>query len=149
MGFKKGIVLIGLLVLMGCENTTFISSVPSYPVYWEMDLKGEYVHFMSSAVFQYYTFTERRYPTQALGYSGLLVMNAMDGNYYACDLCCPHCVSRQNAVEVDGFYAVCPTCGETYDLSYGLCIPTKGITREALRQYMVTYTGDKLIIRQK
>jgi nitrite reductase/ring-hydroxylating ferredoxin subunit len=59
---------------------------------------------------------------------------AMDGNYYAADLCCPNCVMKK-PVEIDGLYAVCPKCGEHYDLSYGYAFPTKGFTQYPLRKY--------------
>jgi hypothetical protein len=40
---------------------------------------------------------------------------------------------------VDGLYAVCETCGEEFDLSYGYGVPTKGITREPMKMYHTSY----------
>jgi nitrite reductase/ring-hydroxylating ferredoxin subunit len=65
----------------------------------------------------------------------------MDGHYHAADLCCPNCVNKTKPVEVDGLYAVCPICGEAFDLSYGYAFPTKGITKYPLRQYQAIYNN--------
>ena len=65
----------------------------------------------------------------------------MDGHYHAADMCCPNCVNKTKPVEVDGLYAVCPICGEAFDLSYGYAFPTKGITKYPLRQYQAIYNN--------
>ena len=74
----------------------------------------------------------------------------MDGHYHAADMCCPNCVNKTKPVEVDGLYAVCPICGEAFDLSYGYAFPTKGITKYPLRQYQAilnnSYAGYTLRI---
>lgn len=136
------------LLFWACQDTTFVSSVPSYPVHKELDLKGEYATFLADGTFRALRFTERRYNTEAIGYAGLLVCAACDEHYYAFDLCCPNCISRSNPLELDGFFAHCTTCGENYDLSYGFATPTKGICQEPLRRYHTVYSIDKLIINQ-
>jgi nitrite reductase/ring-hydroxylating ferredoxin subunit len=87
------------------------------------------------------TVTKAKYEREYLGYSGLLIWVGMDGNYHAADLCCPHCLLKNKPVEVDGIYAICPQCEETYDLSYGYAFPTKGVAKETLRKYPTSYTG--------
>lgn len=144
-------VLCSLIILSfaACDsNTTFRSSVPTYPVQFEINILAEYPHFVTGNGFQTLTFTQQRYYQDALGYAGLLVWVGMDEQYHAADLCCPHCVNTRTAVEVDGFYAKCPNCGEEYDLSFGIANPTKGISKEMLRKYSTAFNGTKLTIRQ-
>ena len=138
------------IVMMGCENTTFMSSVPSYPVQMVINILGEYPNFVAEGSINVLTFTSPRYHTEAVGYAGLLIYTAFDSQYHACDLCCPHCVKRSAPVEWDGgFYAHCPTCGEDYDLSYGLGIPTRGISKGRLRPYAAFYSNGRLTITQQ
>lgn len=111
-----------------------------------INILAEYPHFQPSATGEYLVFLKPRYPTEAVGYAGILIFAAMDANYHAYDLACPHCLSREQGVEVDGFFAICPLCGEYYDLSYGLAVPTKGIASEALRQYNAVYGNGYLTI---
>ena len=42
---------------------------------------------------------------------------------------------------------VCPHCGEQYDVSYGLGLPTKGKSKWPLRAYKCFADGGHLIIR--
>lgn len=144
-------ILLGVigLCMIGCDaNTTFRSSVPTYPVQFEINILAEYPGFVIGNGFQTLTFTKQRYYQDAIGYAGLLVWIGMDDQYHAADLCCPHCVNTRTAVEVDGFYAKCPVCGEEYDLSFGIANPTKGISKEMLRKYSTAFNGTKLMIRQ-
>lgn len=130
-----------------CDNEGMRSSVPPVYVRYSLDLVAEYPHFMPDNGFQALTFTEPRNMYDAVGYAGLLVWVSMEGKYCAADLCCPYCLDRETPVEIDGFYAVCPKCGEKYDLSYGYAFPTQGRTREHLRLYTTFIQGTKLIIR--
>ena len=132
-----------MLVLGGCKDTVFFSSVPSYPVQFELNIWAEYPHFVPDNGFQTLCFTKQRYEIDYLGYAGLLIWVDMNAQYKAADLCCPHCLTRE-PVRVDGFYAVCDKCGEQYDLSFGLANPMKGISNEALRHYTVLSGNGKL-----
>ena len=78
--------------------------------------------------------------TDAYGFAGTVVY--IDGfhPYGAYDLCCPHCLLQNNPCTIDGFFAVCPECGEKYDMYSGNGIPTMGISREPLKQYQAIYT---------
>lgn len=143
-----GILMLTML-LIGCDNTTFMSSVPSYPVRMEINILAEYPNFVPAGDIKVLTFTSPRYPTEAVGYGGLLIYTAMDNQYHACDLCCPHCLKRNAPVEWDGgFYMKCPICGEEYDISFGYATPTKGIIKERLRPYNTSYnsTNGKLTV---
>ncbi len=134
-------------LLCGCKDTTFVSSVPSYPVSLRIDTRtGVYVNFVPTNIYTYlivdkdgYHFNGLTYPRKELGdaygYAGVVVYIAGDGQYYAFDLCCPGCINRAKPIEMDGMFGTCPLCGEVYDLGNGLGVPTKGVVREALRRY--------------
>lgn len=147
------------LLCCSCEDTTIRSSVPTYPVRLSINTNlGEFVHFIPENTYDYITIDRQGYHyhayTQALaatdmiGYGGVVVFIGGDGAYNAFDMCCPHCLNPNAPVEMDGFFGVCPVCGEHYDLSYGLAVPTKGIGKEALRRYPVINNGGKLTISQ-
>jgi nitrite reductase/ring-hydroxylating ferredoxin subunit len=129
--------LIGLLLcsLLGCENFNNQNPVPYVPVNYTLKITEEHPHFMIDNGYQTMTITRTKFEREYLGYAGLLIWIGMDGNYHAADMCCPNCVNKTKPVEVDGLYAVCPICGEAFDLSYGYAFPTKGITKYPLRQY--------------
>ena len=133
-----------LMVLCSCDDTTYRSSVPAFPVRMELNIWAEYPHFVQSNTLQYLVFQKPRYEgVDYVGYAGLLVHIGMDGAYHAYDLACPHCLSRDEVIEPDALFAVCPVCGEEYDLSYGLGVPVKGISKEALRQYTTRFDPQK------
>jgi hypothetical protein len=50
---------------------------------------------------------------------------------------------------MDGIYAICPRCGEQYDIGSGYAMPQKSISKEALRQLNIIVSEDKLTITQK
>jgi nitrite reductase/ring-hydroxylating ferredoxin subunit len=129
--------LIGLLLcsLLGCENFNNQNPVPYVPVNYTLKITEEHPHFMIDNGYQTMTITRTKFEREYLGYAGLLIWIGMDGNYHAADMCCPNCVNKTKPVEVDGLYAVCPICGEAFDLSYGYAFPTKGITKYPLREY--------------
>jgi nitrite reductase/ring-hydroxylating ferredoxin subunit len=144
--------LIGLLLcsLLGCENFNNQNPVPYVPVNYTLKITEEHPHFMIDNGYQTMTITRTKFEREYLGYAGLLIWIGMDGNYHAADMCCPNCVNKTKPVEVDGLYAVCPICGEAFDLSYGYAFPTKGITKYPLRQYQAilknSYAGYTLRI---
>lgn len=133
------LLLISFLFISCDSDTTFRSSVPTYPVQLDINILAEYPGFVTANGFQTMTFTEQRFVQDYLGYLGLVVWVGMDEQYHAADLCCPNCVYKNGRVEIDGIFAKCPICGEEYDLSFGLASPTKGISKESLRQYTTSY----------
>lgn len=143
---KKFVGFIMMVLLVGCENNQR-STVPSYPAYMDLNILGEFPHFVPDNGFQTMTFTARRFATEAIGYSGILVWIDMQGHYQAADLCCPVCLKQNVPVEIDGIFAHCPECNEEYDLSYGYALPTKGISRYALRKFKVSVQGSHLLIK--
>lgn len=158
MRFSKRLYIIVLAVLLtACENTTFRSSVPSRPVQLTIDTRaGIYVHFVRENIgaclvvdkdgFHFNKQTLPLTSTDYYGYAGVVVYVDNNNQYSAFDLCCPHCISKNNPCEIDGCFAVCPICGEQYDLSFGYGLPVQGISHEALRKYKSDFNGTRLYI---
>lgn len=151
------ILLIMLAGVGGCEDTTMRSSVPHYPVSIRINTQlGMFVHFVSSNIYSYIIvdadgihFNGQTYPrdTQtAYGYAGVVVYIDGDGEYSSYDLCCPNCVSKRIAVNVDGMFATCPECGEQYDLGSGYAVPQKGISKETLCRYRTIYSNGMITV---
>lgn len=156
---------IGLLTLVlafcSCEGTTFQSSVPAYPVNVVIDVERLFVDFTPENFGAYIIansvgfYKNGQYVTPALatdrwGYGGVLVYVSING-YDAYDLACPYCASRGKCspCEIDGLNAVCPECGEQYDLGSGTAAPRKGLINETLRRLNITPYGKKLTITQR
>lgn len=147
---RLGIAIILLLALSSCEDINWQSSVPNMPVNYTLYITREHPHFVVENGYQTMTITKKQFQEQYLGYAGLLVWVGMDNQYYAADLCCPHCLKRNKPLQVDGLYAVCPICSEQFDISYGICNPTQGVTKEPLQRYNTSFrmkaTGNELYI---
>jgi len=153
--------LIGILLLLtACEGTVNQSSVPRSPVHLEINTKLEFTDFVPSNLYSYITVNQNGYKengkfkknvtmTDAWGYGGVVVYIS-DAGYVAFDLACPYCASRgmNSPCDVDGISAVCPTCGEEYELWSGYAFPRKGISREAMRRIEVFHSGDIISVRQ-
>lgn len=135
------VILCATLLFTGCdeESNYGLSSVPSAPVQYTVYVTRENPGFVIDHGFQVLSpITTKRYEYDYIGYAGLLIWVGMDNAYHAADLCCPNCINRSKPVESDGgLFVTCPVCKEQYDISYGLSVPTKGIAREALKQYTV------------
>lgn len=152
------ILVVCMVLLTGCEDTTFRSSVPYYPVNLRIDTRlAFFVHFKPTNIYSYtivdnsgYHFNGQTLPRQAMGdaygYAGVVVFVSSGGEYMAYDMCCPKCLRQNAPIEVDGLFATCPTCGEQYNLDvYGT--PQTGISGEALRRYNTLYSGEIITIR--
>ena len=151
-----------LLFLTGCKDTTFRSAVPDYPIHLEINTNvGMYVNFVPENVTMYLTadaggihfngITQPLTVQEAYGYAGTVVYIDGAHPYGAYDLCCPHCLKRDMPCIVDGFFAICPVCGEKYDIYSGNGVPTCGIANEPLKQYNANYNSStgKLFIGPK
>ena len=155
--FKGLTFLLFLLALCACDtHTTYRSSVPSYPVNIRINTyEGTYVHFVH--IYTYLIVDEKGYhfngqtmprkETDRFGYAGVVVYIDGNGNYSAYDMACPNCVSQKDPVKVDGMLAICPLCGEEYDLGSGYATPQKGISDEALRRYSLIVSNRVITIR--
>ena len=147
--------------LCGCEGTTFRSSVPAYPVHAVIDTRAEFIDFTPENLNAYITIDKDGYKKNGKfvrlltvqdywGYGGIVVYVSMAG-YVAFDLACPACAlkAQKSPCEMHGMYAVCPVCGEEYELGSGYALPRNHISKEALRKLRITHSGDKLIISQQ
>lgn len=150
-----------LIALCGCENTTFRSSVPTYPVRVVIDTRSLFVNFTPENTNAYITVDAEGYkengrfvlPPGALdawGYGGIVVYVSMNG-YVAFDLACPYCAGRGRKApcSINGIYAECPHCGEKYEIASGYALPQQGISREALRQYKIIPSDGRLTVTQQ
>ena len=138
------------------------SSVPRYPVNVTIDTRsGVFVHFLPTALNTYVQVDAAGYHyhdevvqplsvLDAYGYGGVVVFVDING-YSAYDLACPFCASKGKCrpCEIDGAYAVCPDCGEQYDLISGTAVPQKGLINETLRRLNVMNADGKLTITQR
>ena len=161
----KGLLLLSLFIFhfsfYSCENTTFRSSVPTYPVRFSIDTRiGSFVHFKPTSLNEHVVVNQDGYfyngkwlmargVTDAYGYAGVVVFVSMNG-YEAFDAACPECAShgRRTACDIDGIYAVCPYCGEQYDLGMGTGVPQRGIAHEGLRRYNYIVSDGKITVTQ-
>ena len=144
------ILLIGTAILCtNCDHYTK-SSVPAYPVRVVIDTGvGQFVHFTPTAVNSYIIVNKEGYflngkrilplnATDMYGYGGVVLYINMFGTYDAYDLGCPVCQSTTQPCQVNPPFAICPICGEEYDLGSGTSVPTKGIAKEYLRRLNVS-----------
>lgn len=137
--------LAGLLTFSSCHNDA-TSNVPNCVVSLDLDIYKQYPHFVIENGFQTMTFTEPRWRGDYLGYGGILVWINVINEYCAADMTCPRCLLPKKPVEVEGFYAICPTCGEHFDLSTR-AFPTKGKADQPLRNYQVSFYNGVLRVR--
>lgn len=164
MSIKRIILL--LLVLpfaLSCERQK--CDVPSMPVQFEINtMQYPYATYLAPGCvgqtlaitaisnntlqlqFSNETTTKPRFDGEYIGYAGLLVWIDMNGDYQACDLCCPNCLDPKVPVEVDGLFAICPVCGERFDLSHGTAFPQEGVTKQALRHFAIRYFNHRITI---
>ncbi len=137
-----------LLIITGCKDTVYKSSVPTYPVEMRLNIEGKYIDLVPANPGAYYTFTKPQLANEAVGFAGILVCVGTDMQYYAFDLACPSCLSQFKPLEIDGMFATCPLCGEQYEYLNGMGTPTQGIVREYLRKYHTSYSAPFLHIYQ-
>lgn len=149
---KHTYILFILLLMVGCKGTNLRSAVPDAPIHLERNTNvGMYVNFVPENISTYLIIdeagihlngiTEPLTVQDAYGYAGTVVYIDGEHPYGAYDLCCPHCLLRNEPCYVDGIYAICPTCNEHYDIYLGNGVPQYGIAQEQLKQYMATYNA--------
>jgi len=153
--------LVCALLLTSCEGTSFSNSVPAYPVRVVIDTRTLFVDFTPENTNAYITVDQDGYKENdrfvvpvtvmdAWGYAGVLAYVSL-GGYVAFDLGCPYCAGRgtKSQCYMDGIYAVCPVCGEQYEVASGYALPQKGLSKETLRPLAVQAENGKLTITQR
>jgi hypothetical protein len=155
MKIKRTILmLILLLTFLSCDDN-YVSSIPSYPVSLQLNLlTGQYVTFRNSTN-EYLLFTKPIIVTDRIGFGGILVYTGIsldDSNntiYYAFDLACPYEAKSNIKVSPvkDALGQVkCSECGSVYDVGFGLGNPIEGPSKEILKRYKTSFSGDVLYI---
>jgi nitrite reductase/ring-hydroxylating ferredoxin subunit len=145
--------LIALLGLSACDKG-YVSSIPNYPVYLELDLNYEDKDLQKFPYAKLLTPTNISQDGELTGFGGVWVYHNFDAAtgrdvFYAFDAACPYEASRTIRVEMDDvfMYAVCPKCQSKYDLYSGYANPVAGPGRERLKPYTVTTVGNKVYVR--
>jgi hypothetical protein len=119
-----------------------------------LNLTSTYPTFKNSTN-QYLFFETKRFETDRIGFGGILVCSGIGfddyGNtlYYAFDMACPYEVKRDIRVypaENELGKVACEECGSVYDVGFGFGIPTSGPSKEALKRYRASLSGDILHI---
>jgi hypothetical protein len=124
-----------LYCLSGCDNT--VSSIPDRDVY----LKRSIINYSLGTIGNYLYITSPVLAEDRTGFGGLLVIHTLSDEYCAFDLACPHEANADVRIGVPSSMCICKcdSCGEEYDLSSGFGFPTKGISKESLREYTVSF----------
>lgn len=130
-----------VIILMACDG--YISSIPDREVYFKRNINTENL----SPFGAYLYVTDRLFEVDRVGFGGLLIYHAQDNVYYAVDLACPKEVSPTVRISPpdDLGMCECDSCGEIYDMTFGQGTPTKGISKEALRHYTVSFDENDFI----
>ncbi len=116
------------------------------PVSLQLNLLTEYPHLKDNPN-QCVIIDKPRLITDRIGFGGVLVYSDFYADFHAFDLACPYEVKTDIRVEPDSVgHAVCPKCGEVYDISLGTGIPTKGICKEPLKRYRTRLMNNVLYI---
>lgn len=161
-GVKVGLLAVCCLLLAACEDTTFRSSVPAYPVRVVIDTRiGAFVHFQPTSLGSHVVVNKDGYfldgkwvnavsAMDTWGYGGVVAYVSTMG-YVAFDLACPYCAGRGSCqtCSIDGMNAVCPHCGEEYDLMSGAAVPQKSISHETLRRLGLVNADGRITITQQ
>ena len=143
INYKKS--LSGIFFLFLSLSALFIScepvetGIPDFPVSIKRNIDiYKLVNYGS-----YLYITEQEVDRDRIGFGGIIVVKAYDGIYYAFDLACTNEKNSSIIVGRPGetLICTCKTCGEVYDLSFGLGTPTKGLSKLPLKRYN-TYIDD-------
>jgi len=117
--------------LISC--TDYESSIPIRPVYI-----NRINAYGIKSVGTYLYIDKTTQASDRIGFGGILVVHAYDDNFYAFDLACP--VEANEKVRIskpEGLICKCDSCGESYDLTFGLGIPLNHISKQGLKRYSV------------
>lgn len=134
--FILSAILLGCLsfILTDCSNDD--KFIPDRPVYIRRYLNAYKLVTPGS----YLYIDKRQVEKDMIGYGGILIVMAFDGQYYAFDLACPH--EKSSSVKIgapnEKLICKCPKCGEEFDVSWGAGMPTKGISKGYLKSYNVS-----------
>ena len=144
-----------ILSLTSCDDK-IQSSIPDYPIYLQLNLTSTYPTFKNSNNNFLLFKSIKNLPIGCyIGYGGVVVCTGTSlddsGNtqYYAFDMACPYEVKNTTLVYPDSTglaRLVCEKCGTVYDVSFGNGNPISGPSKEFLKRYKASLSGDVLYI---
>ncbi|MDR0429131.1 MAG: (2Fe-2S)-binding protein [Tannerellaceae bacterium] len=152
MKLRYSLLFLAFLFLISCDRK-YISSIPDYPVYLELDLNFEDKDLIPIQAYKIFTEKNINQRIERVGYGGILVYHGLSNTasdaYFAFDISCPHESSRTVTVEVDEsrVYAICPKCDSKFELLNGIGNRISGPTDEYLKSYQVSVNGNRITVR--
>jgi len=134
------------LIITACAEHQ--NPVPNYPVHINVDLTYRDKELRDVPSSKAFTLKNININFEQVGFGGVLVVHAIDDQYYAFDLSCPYEASRTTLVEADEntLTAVCPRCGTKYDIGFGGSGAPNGVSSHYLKRYTVTGSGSQLVV---
>ncbi len=140
---KKMFALLTILFVLMAGCTGYVSSIPDREVYFKRSINTENLTPFGA----YMYVTAPVFSVDRIGFGGLLIYHAQDNVFYAVDLACPKEVTYNIRISPPDDLGMCKcvTCGEVYDMTFGQGSPTKGISKEPLRHYTVTFDENDFI----
>lgn len=135
---KKIILVLSLLLgFAACEDSNDNSSIPDFAVYLERNVNLEAIELRTIGGYKTYLAAEKY--GEACGYGGIIIFYGYDEIYSAFDLCCPYEKKREvRALPNDLGQCVCPSCGSTFNVGYGIGNCVAGPAKEGLKKYTIT-----------
>ncbi|MDD2611387.1 MAG: hypothetical protein PHR38_01225 [Bacteroidales bacterium] len=134
--------LLLFLISAGCDG--FDSSIPDAYVYVKRDINATKLNEPNTTCY----ISKSNLANEGLGYGGIIIVHAFDGEYYAFDLSCP--VEHKSDIRIgyadQSLNCKCDSCGEEYELGFGLGTPKNHKSKEALRRYKVKIINNDIIV---
>ncbi len=147
--------LLALSVTTSCDKK-YISNIPEYPVYLELDLSFEDKDLVGPQSCKIFTNSNINQAVEKAGFGGVIVYHGLNNSgassFYAFDLACPYEANRSTLLEVDDtkIYAVCTKCNSKFEMLNGIGNPVSGPSQTEgwyLKSYTVIESGNRIIIR--
>ncbi len=143
---RKLFVALLVLVLVGCDSLNRKSPIPDMPVSMDLIILRDAPELMTPGNYKLYT--KPPYMYHYIGYGGILLFHDFNDEISAFDLACPH--EAESTVRVDsladGGIVTCRKCLTSYDVSFGIGNPIKGVSQFGLRRYKVRQSGNTIHI---
>ncbi len=134
-----------LLLAVACDKFNRKSPIPDTPVSMDLIILRDAPELVS--IGNYKLYTKPPYIYHYIGYGGILLFHDFNDEISAFDLACPH--EAVNTIRVDslnGGIVTCRKCLTSYDVSFGVGNPIKGVSQFGLRKYKVRQSGNTIHI---
>jgi nitrite reductase/ring-hydroxylating ferredoxin subunit len=122
--------------------------IGNYPVYLRLDLQFEDKALRDVPSSKTYALKDINANIERIGFGGVLVVHAVDNQFYAFDRACPYEANRSILIEADANHltAICPKCGTKYDIGVGGSGAPNGVGNYYLKRYTVSGSSSQLIV---